>query len=240
MEEYGELPPQVDICSVGELLEYIARLSDDFPYMDWVYRGQEQDEWPLVPRIFRDLPAHEYFADSIDRDRALQRERRLFTQFRLRARQFLDLSLYDDWEVLAVAQHHGLATRLLDWTRNPLVATYFAGAGESNRDGTLWLHCADSDTELFHRPRSPFEADGVVFFDPPHFDARIIAQEACFTAHSPGTDCHHSHYHIQQLRVPGDAKHRILKELDAIGVHEARLFPDASGLARYLTAKVSA
>jgi hypothetical protein len=41
------------------------------------------------------------------------------------------------WEELAIAQHHGLPTRFMDWTTNPLVALYFA---VRNTDG----HSADS------------------------------------------------------------------------------------------------
>src|SRR5690606_12075632 len=84
-----------------------------------VFRGDVDAAQPLVPHIGRT-------------DCDLEREVRLFRDWKRQAVQFLDMP-EDDWDGLTIARHYGLATRLLDWTVNPLVAAFFAAA--SSRAG---------------------------------------------------------------------------------------------------------
>lgn len=115
-----------------------------------------------------------------------------------------------DWDWLAVAQHHGLPTRLLDWTYSPYAALHFATANIENFhiDGVIWaLHYESLIQYLPQRLRRQLERVGsnsfttdmlssvydnleelsdeqedfVVPFEPPSLDARIVNQYAIFT-----------------------------------------------------------
>jgi hypothetical protein len=59
----------------------------------------------------------------------------MLADFKRRARPFLDPLPGNDFEWMFVAQHHGVPTRLLDWTTNALVALYFAVSGAPNIEG---------------------------------------------------------------------------------------------------------
>jgi hypothetical protein len=66
-------------------------------------------------------------------------EEHIFRNFIRYARPFLKSAPLNDWELLVAAQHHGLPTRLLDWTYSPLVAAHFATLiGSSNADRFIW------------------------------------------------------------------------------------------------------
>jgi len=97
--------------------------------LGWWFRGQANSTWKLIPKAGRD----EYFLDD---NRDLGR----FNAWREKAIAYYPNLPKNDWEALAVAQHYGLATRLLDWTENPLVATYFAVAAEENCDGAVYIY----------------------------------------------------------------------------------------------------
>jgi hypothetical protein len=58
---------------------------------------------------------------------ALKAEGRLLREFDNRSRSVSEsTSARDTWEILFLMQHHGVPTRLLDWSRNLLIAAYFA------------------------------------------------------------------------------------------------------------------
>ena len=95
-----------------------------------IYRGMAEQSWDLIPSLNR-VCGHD-----------LSLETQVFRSFRKYG--YAELAEYSGfWKLLPVAQHHGLPTRLLDWTYSPLVAAHFATEDTScyDRDGVIW--CLD-------------------------------------------------------------------------------------------------
>lgn len=119
---------EVPIRTWQELVFELSRFHNSL----WIFRGVGNEKYDLTPKIGR--PKTISVMHGIEKKfDLLELERRIFKQFRARAVPHVRGNP-SDWELLVIAQHHGLPTRLLDWTRNPYAAAFFAMTDSGNKD----------------------------------------------------------------------------------------------------------
>jgi hypothetical protein len=192
----------------------------------WLFRGQADAEWRLVPKAGR---------DEFNNGRDLGR----FNAWRELAVAYTSLP-DDDWECLAVAQHHGLVTRLLDWSLNPLVATFFAVAERNEADGAVYCYSPDL---FIDRKMLPLDKlDRVACFLPRAINERMNRQAGVFTAHpDPATPLAEAELapplsgpNLVRVVIPSRLKLEVREILADYGVHLNGVFPDLDGLSRHV------
>lgn len=200
------------IHSLGELVDRVTPSEPD-PVTGrrrdtGVYRGSSNAESPLLTSLAR--------LGGIDPPHTkADLEDHILRNFIRYARPHLGTETTNDWEHLVSAQHHGVPTRLLDWTYSPLVAAFFATRTDLTRsetDRAVWrldwksvhdkfgfpgvsLLIKDLD-ELFGKDghftpwaliRRGAQRDFACLLEPPSLDQRIVAQAAVFTLCSDKT-----------------------------------------------------
>ena len=211
---------------INSFTEFVAWV-DDHVTSGMIFRGQKLASWGLVPSIQRKGVVNVEWPNE-----RLACERKMLGQFKRHARPYLTEAPSDDWEWLALAQHHGLPTRLLDWTEHAAAALYFAIQLPNNyQPSAVW--CADKLYNVALSKYLPFNIDSIVLYEPPHIEPRITVQRACFTAHP--TDYIGKEYvwpgPLFKLTIPASARVNIRGTLRSMGIHRATLFPDLDGIA---------
>lgn len=195
----------------------------------WLFRGHADAAQELVPDIGRQPSASAY---------RLADEKILFEDFVQGAQGVLEAEGFSELEWLAVAKHHGLPTRLLDWTDNPLLAAWQAAQDET---GT-------TDAEIIAL-RVPFvrRLKDVPVFGPPGAEPVIVEvppravrrtrQKGWFSLHyDPKTPWFPSPaaYDIAAFPVPAPEKTDFRRHLHIFGVNAHSIKADADGLGQTL------
>jgi hypothetical protein len=237
------------VSSLSIYLEFIQNqrsISDaDKKYADFVFRGQPTDE-PLVPKLAR-LKWHG--------GRSLEMESLILAEFARTIPPFIQPGYDDEWDRLALAQHHGLPTRLLDWTYAATTALWFVVRNGpekcdcgTRRDGVVWLLKTSKEDFIDFRkdkPRPPIDPEDLTrIFRPRLISNRIAAQSGIFTIHAAKrpdpepfialeTNSNFTE-NLIKIVIPAASFESLQKELNVCGTNYATMFPDLDGNCRHL------
>jgi hypothetical protein len=209
---------ELRINSFSELHEALAKYRNDF---SWIFRGHSRPDWKLLPKVAR----NKILARS---------EESIFLSWRRRAVEYVSTNPPTTWDWLAIAQHHGLATRLLDWSLNPLIATFFAV--KESYEGDAIIYAFKPKKIVFAEKVEPLNyKGGVAHYRPSAFANRISRQGATFTVHGPNsTEASAENGHIDKLIIDQNYRGQLQQELSHYGYNHSTIFPDLDGLSEFL------
>jgi FRG domain len=187
-----------------------------------IFRGVHDSKYKLLPKLGRLRLRKNMEFDELE----------MLRLFKDHATPYLPNRTISEWELLAIAQHHGLPTRLLDWSRNALVAAFFAVEQESKKDSAVYVLKDMKFVDIKHL--DPFkDVDEVMKFIPPHITTRITAQSGLFTIH-PKPNVPFRSESVDKLVIRQNFRRDLKKMLYRYGVHRAALFPGLDGIANYI------
>ena len=192
---------------------------------DFIYRGEDNSKYKLRPKVGRYDLGTESEGEELE-DHVLK-------EFSRRSVPYVRRAPENNLEWMALAQHHGLATRLLDWTSNLFVATHFAVHNYLG-DYDRVIYALDVvNFEMLDEEDDPFASKRVALYEPAHISPRVSAQMGIFTLH-PYPMRPFVHPKLERWIIKSDCVIKMAITLDRLGFNRSSLFPGLDGLATHL------
>jgi hypothetical protein len=232
-----------EINSITGFVDLVERIKEENEAngnkADLLFRGQIEDE-PLLPKLAR-LTLHGNINNV---------EKLMIEEFKKGILPLSEFKPEDDWDILALAQHHGLPTRLLDWTFSALTSLWFTVCLPSKADKkgnyknvVVWILAADvDDFNIDTKTSNPFDNTKTKIFRPKVVSRRISAQAGAFTVHHINKsgeivkfESHRDYKNkLTKVLIDGEYFARIRKNLDILGINHFTVFPDLDGFCKRL------
>lgn len=217
------------------------------PGAELIFRGQRRHEWQLTPTLGR------YSKSGVVEVKRAEEQKREF-RLAMRGRGVGPELLDEDHELWAFGQHNGLSTPLLDWTKSPFVALFFAFA-----DPDLSYEAPNPSRTIFVINKTALEAleegldEGMIVQPMRNDHSRLVNQAGLFTLSPLGSDTLATRIfnllsdtqtidmddpeavgrYIFKMHIPNDSRWECLNMLRKMNIHHGSLFPDPIGASLY-------
>lgn len=224
-----------------EELRELLEIMSDFDNAEF-YRGQAEASWILDSSIKRESNFLKYESEMYYDILSLKPE-----AFRG------DLSVYDR---LITMQHFGMPTRLLDVSRNPLIAIFFAcnNLECAKSDGLIYSFKPDDNVKLLHFEDKKLDVletfykkeetdseflKGISFLKGVAKNQRINNQSGDFIFVGDGEDVLKKLNDLPKnhIVIDSSAKKPLLEQLESMNIHAGSVYPDLSHVSKYISEK---
>ena len=228
--------------------DFLVFVNKYLEYNHFVWRGQADSSWLLEPTFDRIMKEN----GKTDSKEILNSHLERF-KYAIRGRRGINppqIETENDW--WALGQHHGLNTPLLDWTKSPFVASYFAMVPklESSTNFRVIYGISQTTIKIISaenlKKNSAKKKESIVEFINPLSDEnnRLVNQMGLFTRTPNGIDLESwyrenieekdGYARMWKILIPESERITALRSLNRMNINHATLFPDIYGASKYV------
>ena len=222
---------------IDSLESYISTIYDiynNFQPKSLVFRGHKSKSYELIPGVGRK-----------DANLTIEQEKSIFYEFKRNYRRFYPLNLENDVDIMMLAQHYGLKTRLLDWSYNPFIALYMAVQQTSEKigrnvqsrmrneehslDGVVYIKKISNNKIEKGNKKNPFSFKKNTLLVPENFEIRFVNQEGLFEIFPEPTKESLKNI-IHKIFIKEEYKENIKNKIEMMGITKLFVYPTLENL----------